>query len=35
MAGAFGYGADTIDASLAMGGLSLLPACARHPPTPW
>jgi Fe-S oxidoreductase len=26
MAGSFGYGADTIDASLAMGELSLLPA---------
>ena len=26
MAGAFGYGADTIDVSLAMGELSLLPA---------
>jgi Fe-S oxidoreductase len=25
MAGAFGYGADTIDVSLAMGELSLLP----------
>jgi Fe-S oxidoreductase len=26
MAGAFGYGADTVDVSLAMGELSLLPA---------
>jgi Fe-S oxidoreductase len=26
MAGAFGYGADTIDVSMAMGELSLLPA---------
>jgi Fe-S oxidoreductase len=26
MAGAFGYGAETIDISLAMGELSLLPA---------
>ena len=26
MAGAFGYNADTIDVSLAMGELSLLPA---------
>jgi Fe-S oxidoreductase len=29
MAGAFGYGADTIDASLAMAELSLLPAVRR------
>jgi FAD/FMN-containing dehydrogenase/Fe-S oxidoreductase len=29
MAGAFGYGSDTIDASLAMGELSLLPAVRR------
>jgi Fe-S oxidoreductase len=29
MAGAFGYGADTIDASLAMGELSLLPAVRK------
>jgi Fe-S oxidoreductase len=29
MAGAFGYGADTIDVSLAMGELSLLPAVRR------
>ena len=31
MAGAFGYGADTIDVSLAMGELSLLPAVRRAP----
>jgi Fe-S oxidoreductase/FAD/FMN-containing dehydrogenase len=30
MAGAFGYGADTIDASLAMGELSLLPAVRKE-----
>ena len=29
MAGAFGYGADTYDASLAMGELSLLPAVRK------
>ena len=29
MAGAFGYGADTIDMSLAMGELSLLPAVRK------
>jgi Fe-S oxidoreductase len=29
MAGAFGYGADTIDVSMAMGELSLLPAVRR------
>jgi FAD/FMN-containing dehydrogenase/Fe-S oxidoreductase len=29
MAGAFGYGVDTIDASLAMGELSLLPAVRK------
>jgi Fe-S oxidoreductase len=29
MAGSFGYGADTIDASLAMGELSLLPAVRK------
>jgi Fe-S oxidoreductase len=29
MAGAFGYGADTIDVSLAMGELSLLPAVRK------
>ena len=29
MAGAFGYGADTVDASLAMGELSLLPAIRK------
>jgi FAD/FMN-containing dehydrogenase/Fe-S oxidoreductase len=29
MAGSFGYGADTIDVSLAMGELSLLPAVRR------
>jgi Fe-S oxidoreductase len=32
MAGAFGYGADTHAASLAMGELSLLPAVRRAPP---
>jgi Fe-S oxidoreductase len=32
MAGAFGYGADTIDASLAMGELSLLPAVRKAAP---
>ncbi|MEX0753077.1 MAG: FAD-binding oxidoreductase, partial [Xanthobacteraceae bacterium] len=32
MAGAFGYGADTIDASLAMGELSLLPAVRKTAP---
>jgi Fe-S oxidoreductase len=32
MAGAFGYGADTIDVSLAMGELSLLPAVRKAPP---
>jgi FAD/FMN-containing dehydrogenase/Fe-S oxidoreductase len=31
MAGAFGYGADTIDVSLAMGELSLLPAVRNAP----
>jgi len=31
MAGAFGYGADTIDVSLAMGELSLLPALRAAP----
>ena len=31
MAGAFGYGADTIDVSRAMGELSLLPAVRRAP----
>ena len=31
MAGAFGYGADTHEASLAMGELSLLPAVRRAP----
>ena len=31
MAGAFGYGADTHQASLAMGELSLLPAVRRAP----
>jgi FAD/FMN-containing dehydrogenase/Fe-S oxidoreductase len=30
MAGAFGYGADTIDVSLAMGELSLLPAVRKE-----
>ena len=29
MAGAFGYAADTIDVSLAMGELSLLPAVRK------
>jgi Fe-S oxidoreductase len=29
MAGAFGYGTDTIDVSLAMGELSLLPAVRK------
>jgi Fe-S oxidoreductase len=32
MAGAFGYAADTIDASLAMGELSLLPAVRNASP---
>jgi FAD/FMN-containing dehydrogenase/Fe-S oxidoreductase len=32
MAGSFGYGADTIDASLAMGELSLLPAVRKAAP---
>ncbi|MEA2974529.1 MAG: hypothetical protein QOF19_49 [Alphaproteobacteria bacterium] len=32
MAGAFGYGADTIDVSLAMGELSLLPAVRQAAP---
>ncbi len=31
MAGAFGYAADTIDVSLAMGELSLLPAVRQAP----
>jgi len=31
MAGAFGFGADTIDVSLAMGELSLLPAVRKAP----
>ncbi|HTS42111.1 MAG TPA: FAD-linked oxidase C-terminal domain-containing protein [Xanthobacteraceae bacterium] len=31
MAGAFGFGADTIDVSLAMGELSLLPAVRQAP----
>jgi FAD/FMN-containing dehydrogenase/Fe-S oxidoreductase len=31
MAGAFGYGAETIDVSLAMGELSLLPAVRQAP----
>jgi Fe-S oxidoreductase len=31
MAGAFGYGADTIEVSLAMGELSLLPAVRKAP----
>ncbi|HLZ05893.1 MAG TPA: FAD-linked oxidase C-terminal domain-containing protein [Bradyrhizobium sp.] len=33
MAGAFGYGADTYDASIAMAELSLLPAVRRAEPT--
>ncbi len=32
MAGAFGYGAATIDVSLKMGELSLLPAVRKAPP---
>jgi Fe-S oxidoreductase len=32
MAGAFGYGADTIDVSLKMGELSLLPAVRKAAP---
>jgi hypothetical protein len=32
MAGAFGYGADTYEASLAMGELSLLPAVRAAEP---
>jgi len=32
MAGSFGYAADTIDASLAMGELTLLPAVRKAPP---
>jgi Fe-S oxidoreductase len=32
MAGAFGYGADTHEVSLAMGELTLLPAVRRAPP---
>ena len=32
MAGAFGYGADTIDASLKMAELSLLPAVRKADP---
>lgn len=32
MAGSFGYGTDTIDASLAMGELSLLPAVRKAAP---
>jgi Fe-S oxidoreductase len=31
MAGSFGYHAETIDASLAMGELSLLPAVRKAP----
>jgi Fe-S oxidoreductase len=31
MAGAFGYGAETIDASRAMGELALLPAVRKAP----
>ncbi len=33
MAGAFGYGADTVDASLKMGELSLLPAVRKAAPS--
>ena len=32
MAGAFGYGADTYDVSMAMGELSLLPAVREAAP---
>jgi Fe-S oxidoreductase len=32
MAGSFGYGADTIDVSLKMGELSLLPAVRKAAP---
>jgi Fe-S oxidoreductase len=32
MAGAFGYGSDTYDVSMAMGELSLLPACRNAAP---
>lgn len=32
MAGAFGYGAETFDVSMAMGELSLLPAVRKSPP---
>ena len=32
MAGAFGYGADTYEASMAMGELSLLPAVRQAAP---
>jgi Fe-S oxidoreductase len=32
MAGSFGYHAETIDTSLAMGELSLLPAVRKAPP---
>jgi len=32
MAGAFGYGRDTIDASMAMGELALLPAVRAADP---
>jgi hypothetical protein len=32
MAGAFGYGADTYDVSIAMGELSLLPAVRKADP---
>jgi Fe-S oxidoreductase len=31
MAGAFGYGSETYDASIAMGELSLLPAVRKAP----
>ncbi|KQT16569.1 lactate dehydrogenase [Methylobacterium sp. Leaf399] len=35
MAGAFGYGADTIDVSLAMAELSLFPALRKAGPDDW
>ena len=35
MAGSFGYGADTIDVSLAMGELSLLPAVRKAAQARW
>ncbi len=33
MAGAFGYGADTYEVSMAMGELTLLPAVRKAAPT--